>query len=91
MEGHADEADEAAGPDRRRGRRVEWLEEACARASEAAGVGEDYDGGEEEGEWEVHEFFGLKAEEVRDLVAPVLARGHAQALVTGKHEVTVRM
>jgi hypothetical protein len=69
--------------------RWEWLEEALWRAAEEADA-EGYDGGEEEGDFEVHRFDDMLAEEVRDLVAPVLARGHAVAVVTGKREVTVR-
>ena len=67
--------------------RWEWLEEALWRAAEEADA-EGYDGGEEEGEYEVHRFDDMRAEEVRDLVAPVLT-GHAVAVVTGKREVTV--
>lgn len=51
-----------------------WLEEDLARAAEEAGV-EGYDGGEEQGDVEVHFFDCEKPERVQALVDPVLKSG----------------
>lgn len=67
----------------------EWLEDELATAAQRAGV--NYDGGEEEGEYEVHVFDGISAEQLEELVAEVLKPRGAQVKVTGASELTVTL
>jgi hypothetical protein len=66
-----------------------WLTDNLGQAAERAGV--EYDGGEEEGTFEVFAFDGTTAEQVRDIASEVLASSGEKATVTvtGDHEVTV--
>lgn len=71
---------------------IEWgerLEVDLGRAADR--VGAEYDGGEEEGEFEVHSFTGISPNDLLLLASRVLGKRASTISITGDHEVTVQV